>query len=1087
MARAAKLKGIDKMATCKADRLIQYFRIAIIVLIAACASCGDGSYTATGLAGKGQLPQEVPGKAGLPDNPQSLAPELQLAVEQFQPQEDIDTDVLMQLKSALITALLENDNLRSGSAVPDGPANEIYDLAVDGTSSQYEFSWTYHNVGDYDRNGETNIADLTPIGKHLGKSTASPDWESASAADGDGNGLITIADVTPIGAHFNSQVSGFELESAPSQTGAWQPLMQQDLTPTLDKALGRCSITVSAPADNFFRVHAKDSVSNSGQNSNMVSFETVAEAIDEGLGGAGGVEYGDPIGEFLGITAFSNSPVNHIYPEPYGQYGYQYQCVQYCRAFSAQRWGFDIGKGHAYMFWNKRNTEPLVEGFENGGSVPPQPGDIVCWSGGKYGHVAVVCEVPAGPPSGWTWITLIEQNVKPFEDGKVKLTLTGGSNVVIPNRGMHADGWLRPRASGPAQPPVNLHVSEGDPAFAGSINLDWDAPSSGPVPSSYNVRRVGIGFSDNATFQSGTTDFIDSTVQTGSSHKYQYYVSSNSFGYPPSNEIAAPEQGWAFDGTPTGYSITGALDKPDFWIPHAVRLSPGNRSVQTNTLGVFNFTDIADGSYTVAPDTLAGYNWNPASKPVNVSGANVTNVDFTAVPIDPGNQPPTVTLSADVESGAAPLSVSFTANASDSDGFIDDYEWDLDADGIYNESGTELNRKGWATASWTYETVGSYHPKVRVTDNDNAIATDDILISAGSSGYSEVENNDSTSQANNISFPLSNFTGHVGNGGYDGDSKDYLKFSCSEGALLDGVLTFDDGSGKITISLRDSADKEVAYFNYGGNTVNFTWGLKAGTYYLRVQQWTGGSDYSINASIVFPGYDELEDNDSYTDANSITFPLVEFYGHIGDFGYDGDPKDYLKFTCGDGALLDGTMLFDDATGKLGISLRNSSDSEINYFNYAANKVDFKWGLQAGTYYLKIVEWTGYTDYNINATLTYPGYTEAEDNDAFGSANLVSLPVADFLGHVGYFGYDGDSKDYIKFTIGGTQDVTIMLDYDDSSGNINFELRNSGNSWLDDGGSGNTGHRETTINLTAGTYYIKVYNFTGYSDYLLDVS
>lgn len=82
----------------------------------------------------------------------------------------------------------------------------------------------------------------------------------------------------------------------------------------------------------------------------------------------------------------------------------------------------------------------------------------------------------------------------------------------------------------------------------------------------------------------------------------------------------------------------------------------------------------------------------------------------------PSNNPPGVTLSASPNSGAAPLAVQFTANASDSDGSVVRYEWDFDYNGVYDNV-TTTN-----TLSYTYGSAGSYSPKVRVTDDDGAMA-----------------------------------------------------------------------------------------------------------------------------------------------------------------------------------------------------------------------------------------------------------------------------------------------------------------------------------------------------------------------------
>ena len=86
----------------------------------------------------------------------------------------------------------------------------------------------------------------------------------------------------------------------------------------------------------------------------------------------------------------------------------------------------------------------------------------------------------------------------------------------------------------------------------------------------------------------------------------------------------------------------------------------------------------------------------------------------------PANQPPQVNITASATAGAAPLSVFFTANASDPDGTIASYSWDF-GDG----QGSNL-----PSVSHSYQTVGTFTARVTVTDNLGASATASVVISA---------------------------------------------------------------------------------------------------------------------------------------------------------------------------------------------------------------------------------------------------------------------------------------------------------------------------------------------------------------------
>ena len=75
-------------------------------------------------------------------------------------------------------------------------------------------------------------------------------------------------------------------------------------------------------------------------------------------------------------------------------------------------------------------------------------------------------------------------------------------------------------------------------------------------------------------------------------------------------------------------------------------------------------------------------------------------------------QPPTVSASANVTSGAAPLNVNFSASATDPDGTIVGYQWTFD-------DGTSATAQNPAK---TFPAPGTYHARLTVTDNSgNAV------------------------------------------------------------------------------------------------------------------------------------------------------------------------------------------------------------------------------------------------------------------------------------------------------------------------------------------------------------------------------
>ncbi len=102
-----------------------------------------------------------------------------------------------------------------------------------------------------------------------------------------------------------------------------------------------------------------------------------------------------------------------------------------------------------------------------------------------------------------------------------------------------------------------------------------------------------------------------------------------------------------------------------------------------------------------------------------------TSFDTVQIIVTPPsvNQPPSVTISANLTSGTEPLKVYFTASASDPDGEIVSYYWDF-GDG---KTSTQKNPTHTFYATGTVETE-YYEVTLTVTDDDGATSTDTITI-----------------------------------------------------------------------------------------------------------------------------------------------------------------------------------------------------------------------------------------------------------------------------------------------------------------------------------------------------------------------
>ena len=139
------------------------------------------------------------------------------------------------------TAQLSAATLRSISAADPAELNGAW--CLDGNISggvAVSVSWRGRHLGDYDLNGEVNVADITPLAvfylqtveyDRQGLPLVDGDNEVIAQVDGDNNGEVNAADITQIAINFGSRLAGYRLYRGFSTDGAiidWNPAYLPD-------------------------------------------------------------------------------------------------------------------------------------------------------------------------------------------------------------------------------------------------------------------------------------------------------------------------------------------------------------------------------------------------------------------------------------------------------------------------------------------------------------------------------------------------------------------------------------------------------------------------------------------------------------------------------------------------------------------------------------------------------------------------------------------------------------------------------------------------------------------------------------------
>lgn len=244
-----------------------------------------------------------------------------------------------------------------------------------------------------------------------------------------------------------------------------------------------------------------------------------------------------------------------------------------------------------------------------------------------------------------------------------------------------------------------------------SFTLAWD-PNQEPDLAGY---KLYYGTSSGSYQQSVDVGNLTQYSLSGLQNGVTYYFAVTAYdteGYESgySNEVSArenlPPQAFASSSVTSGHAPLAVnfqgsgTDQDGSIVSYSWDFGDG----ATSTLQNPSHTFTSAGNYTVRL-TLSDNDGATASATVQIT-------------VTAPNLPPTVTITASPISGQAPLSVSFSATASDSDGTIAAYSWDFGDGGSSSQ----------ANPSHSYASPGAYTARLVVRDDDGATASASVQI-----------------------------------------------------------------------------------------------------------------------------------------------------------------------------------------------------------------------------------------------------------------------------------------------------------------------------------------------------------------------
>ncbi|KAF0163260.1 MAG: subtilisin [Rhodocyclaceae bacterium] len=326
------------------------------------------------------------------------------------------------------------------------------------------------------------------------------------------------------------------------------------------------------------------------------------------------------------------------------------------------------------------------------------------------------------------------------------------------------------------------------------------------------------------------------------------------------------------------------------------------------------------------------------------------------------------------------------------------------------------------------------------------------------------------------------FSDHVGT---LTDAHDYYRFTTTGRTNFSLSLSGLTADADVELLAADGVT-ELAYSWNGGTTAEsiVRSGLDAGTYYVHVHPYSGSTNYSLTltAPAAIPADAAGNSAAAARDIGALGTSLRVFSDYVGSV----DTNDYYRFTTSAPAslALALTGLAADADVQVlasnGITVLSSSlhsgvtDEQINSLNLPA----------AGTYYVRVYPYSGSsTAYTLSLTGTPLAPLDQAGNSA-GAARAIVLGAltqtfTDFVGAV-------DDTDFYSFTTTGA--TNFRLNLSGLSADADVELLDASYNVLQSSVNWGTAAESISVDrLAAGSYYIRVKQYTGDTNYSLAVS
>ncbi|WP_374489593.1 pre-peptidase C-terminal domain-containing protein [Zoogloea sp.] len=310
------------------------------------------------------------------------------------------------------------------------------------------------------------------------------------------------------------------------------------------------------------------------------------------------------------------------------------------------------------------------------------------------------------------------------------------------------------------------------------------------------------------------------------------------------------------------------------------------------------------------------------------------------------------------------------------------------------------------------------------------------------------------------------------------DTNDYYRFTLD--ATRNLRLTLAGLSADADLALLNSAGSVLRMSAVSGTVAeNISYdGLAAGTYYVRVYPYSGSTNYTLSARALTPPTLSIAAlSASKNEGNSGSTPFTFTVTRSGDLS--GSSAVAYSLVHGSTAAADfsgplgGTISFGvgQSIQTITINVLGDQNVEANESFSVVLSNALNGSITTGTA-------TGTILNDDVAPPDYAGNTLATARN-IGTLGSTPLSLSDYVG-------SADTNDYYRFTLDATRNLRLTLA--GLSADADLALLNSAGSVLRTSAvSGTVAENISYDGLAAGTYYIRVYPYSGSTNYTLNAS